>query len=57
MLVPEINWYFDGTVQEQLRATIQELQQFAADWAQLIYAKLRRHQEETSRGENCLLFL
>ena len=44
--------------QEQVKErTIQKLEQFAADWAQLIYAKLRRHQEETSRGENCLLFL
>jgi len=58
MLDPEINWYFDGTVQEQVKErTTQKLQQFAADWAQLIYAKLRRHQEETSRRENCLLFL
>jgi hypothetical protein len=55
MLVPEINWYFDGTVQEQVKErTIQKLQQFAADWTQLIYAEPRRHQEEASRGENCL---
>jgi hypothetical protein len=34
MLDPEINWYFDGTVQEQVKErTTQKLQQFAADWA------------------------
>ena len=58
MLDLEINWHFDGTVQGQVKErTMQKLQQFAADRAQLIYAKPRRHQEETSGGENCLLFL
>jgi hypothetical protein len=55
MLAPEINWYFDGTVQEQVKDDDTGVTAVAA--AQLIYAKLRRHQEETSRGENCLLVL
>jgi hypothetical protein len=47
MLVSVINWYFDGTVQEQDKVRlVHELEQSATDWAQLIYTKLRRHLEK-----------